>query len=294
MKVAAGEKLFVYVYIDPANPTSEIMISWCADNWEHRAYWGANKIGYGTDKTAGRYAAGALPAAGQWVRLEVPASAVGLEGKEVVGMSFSTLDGRVTYDRVGQAAIVATTTPSNGGSSGSSSGTPTPPPATTGTEVAWLDDTLPAGATGIGNGETWNWITSGPTPQSGTKAHQSANAAGLHEHYFAWGATMSIAAGDTLFAYVYIDPAAPTAEIMLSWNDGSWEHRAYWGADKIAYGNANTAGRYRVGALPAAGGWVRLEVPASAVGLEGKTVTAMCFSTFDGRVTYDKAGKLTR
>jgi hypothetical protein len=158
-------------------------------------------------------------------------------------------------------------------------------------KFVWVDDGVPAGATAMSVGaESWNWVTS-PTPYSGTRAHQSILAAGLHEHYFAWGATMSVDAGDKLYTYVYLDPVNPPTEIMLSWNAGNWEHRAYWGADRINVGTPGTAGRYYAGALPAAGQWVRLEVPASAVGLEGKSVSAMSFSTYDGRVTFDKTGK---
>src|SRR5215475_4962701 len=46
-----------------------------------------------------------------------------------------------------------------------------------------------------------------------------------------------------------------------------------------------------MGPLPAAGGWVRLEVPASAVGLEGKTLNGMAFTLYGGRANWDKAGK---
>ncbi|MDO8541302.1 MAG: glycoside hydrolase family 9 protein [Opitutaceae bacterium] len=284
LNVAAGDKLFVYVYLDPANVPAEIMVSWCSDIWEHRAYWGADQINYGKRNTAGRYHAGALPATGQWVRLEVPASAVGLEGASVQGMSFSIYDGRVTWDKTGKSS--GTTTPS--------SGTTTPGSGpTTSADFVWVDDTLPQGAgPGSSGGDSWNWVSAGPAPASGSSAHQSSLSAGLHEHFFNWASgTMSVSAGEVLFTYVYIDPANPTSEIMLSWNDGSWEHRAYWGADKINYGTPGTAGRYFAGALPAAGQWVRLEVPASAVGLEGRAVEGMCFSTFDGRVTYDKVGK---
>lgn len=78
---------------------------------------------------------------------------------------------------------------------------------------------------------------------------------------------------------------------MVHWNDGTWEHRAFWGADKILYGNSGTASRRSMGALPAAGGWVKLVVPASAVALEGSSVKGMCFSAYGGRVTWDAAGK---
>ncbi|MCA1633137.1 MAG: hypothetical protein LC802_05305, partial [Acidobacteria bacterium] len=38
---------------------------------------------------------------------------------------------------------------------------------------------------------------------------------------------------DKLIAYVYLDPANVPSEVMLQWNDGTWEHRAYWGANNI-------------------------------------------------------------
>ncbi|MBA2341545.1 MAG: hypothetical protein H0V88_14255, partial [Pyrinomonadaceae bacterium] len=42
---------------------------------------------------------------------------------------------------------------------------------------------------------------------------------------------------------------------------------------------------------PAAGQWVRLEVAANLVGLEGKTLNGMAFTLFGGRATWDAAGK---
>jgi hypothetical protein len=46
-----------------------------------------------------------------------------------------------------------------------------------------------------------------------------------------------------------------------------------------------------MGALPAAGQWVKLQVPASQVGLEGSTLKGMCYSLYGGRATFDCAGK---
>ncbi|MCX6953501.1 MAG: hypothetical protein NTV51_15230, partial [Verrucomicrobia bacterium] len=71
----------------------------------------------------------------------------------------------------------------------------------------------------------------------------------------------------------------------------SWEHRAYWGADSITYGTAGTTGRYNAGPLPAVGQWVRLSVPAKAVGVEGAVLSGMSFTQFDGRATWNAAGK---
>jgi len=49
---------------------------------------------------------GALPPAGQWVRLEVPASSVGLEGHVLNGMAFTLYGGRATWDHVGKVSPV--------------------------------------------------------------------------------------------------------------------------------------------------------------------------------------------
>jgi hypothetical protein len=52
---------------------------------------------------------GALPSAGSWYRLEVPASYVGLEGKAVSGMAFSLYgkEPTVAWDRSGKAAKIS-------------------------------------------------------------------------------------------------------------------------------------------------------------------------------------------
>ena len=166
--------------------------------------------------------------------------------------------------------------------------------ATTISDTVWVEDALPTGATGYGDGgDSWTWISSNPAPVSGSSAHQSNIASGMHQHYFTGAtATMAVSSGDKLFAYVYLDPGNMPSEVMLQWNDGTgWEHRAYWGTDSIAWGTNGTASRRYMGSLPPSGGWMRLEVPASLVGLEGQTVSGMAFTLYDGRATWDRAGK---
>jgi hypothetical protein len=152
---------------------------------------------------------------------------------------------------------------------------------------------VPAGAVVTSDGgDAWNWITANPAPFFGTRAHQSALVAGEHQHYFYNAtATLPVAVGDTLFAYVYLDPVNPPSEVMLQWFDGSWEHRAYWGANLILWGTDGTVSRRSMGALPATGQWVKLAVPASQVGLEGRTLNGMAFTLYNGRATWDYAGK---
>ncbi len=158
--------------------------------------------------------------------------------------------------------------------------------------AVWSEDAVPTGAVAVGDADGWNWVTSNPTPYTGASSHQSANAAGVHQHYF-YGATTTLtpAAGENLYAWVYLDPTSPPTEVMLQWNNGNWEHRAYWGADQIGWGTNGTDSRRYVGALPATGGWVKLEVPASSVGLVGQAINGMAFSLFGGKATWDRAGK---
>jgi hypothetical protein len=377
MQVQTGETLYTYVYLDPANPPSEVMLQWnVGGSWERRAYWGSNLINWGSNGTNSRRYMGPLPATGQWVRLEVPASAVGLEGAAVNGMAFTLFGGRVTWDATGttsvpplpnvafsdaaysvsedgvEATIIVSRT--GGGSSGFSVDYATadgsavagddyiatndtldfadgedsktisvlivddvliesnetilltlsgavganlgavPEATLTITDddvgdLAWIDDALPAGATPAG---TWNWVSTAPPPYSGSLAHQSTLAAGVHQHYFSNAAApLQVQTGDTLYAYVYLDPDNPPSEVMLQWSvGGSWERRAYWGANLINFGTNGTNSRRYMGPLPATGQWVRLEVPASAVGLEGMAVNGMAFTLFDGRATWDATG----
>lgn len=163
-----------------------------------------------------------------------------------------------------------------------------------GSEVVWVEDAPPLGSQIYNENDGWNWISSGPTPYSGAKAHQTPVVNGLHQHFFTNVATpLAVPTGATLFAYIYLDTSNPPTEIMLQWNNGSWDHRAFWGADQIGWGKTGTSSRRSMGALPALGQWVRLEVPASLVGLEGATLNGMAFTLYGGRATWDKAGVMT-
>src|SRR5258708_3934115 len=76
---------------------------------------------------------------------------------------------------------------------------------------------------------------------------------------------------------------------MLQFYDGNgWEHRAIWGEDLISLAN------FRVGALPQTSQWVRLEVPAADVGLDGLTVSGIAFILYDGHAWFDRTGKYSR
>ena len=282
--VRYGGKLYAHVYLDPQNPPQQIMLQWGEDTqgWEHRAYWGANLLGFGTDGTNSRRYMGPLPAAGGWVRLEVPASAVGLEGKDVHAMAFTLHGGRANWDLAGVEGITYVTWQDcwmdcQFGECFERCETRTEEQYE---NYIMMDDSIPAGASaGADGGYGWNW----------TVARSSGM---LHQHYFDGATdTLKVNAGDLLYTWVWLDPANMPKELMLQWNDGSWEHRAYWGENRIGWGVDGTTSRKYMGGLPAGGGWVKLEVPASAVGLEGRTVDGMAFTLYGGRAAWDKSGR---
>lgn len=162
--------------------------------------------------------------------------------------------------------------------------------------IIWVEDGTPIGATlASDGGDAWTWGSSNPAPYSGSQDQQSNAASGEHQHYFTNATqTMAVGSNDTLYAWVYLNPSNPPQEIMLQWNvGGSWEHRAYWGADDIDWGSDGTVSRAYMGALPATGGWVRLAVPASAVGLAGQTVNGMAFTLYGGQADFDQAGTVS-
>lgn len=167
--------------------------------------------------------------------------------------------------------------------------------------IYWLDGQLPAGATtSAQGGDTWTWIQTKDAPPDdrgdrATREHVSANAGGIHEHAFDNAQTkLEVGAGDVLFVDVYLDPKHPPKTLMLEWNDGSFDHRAYWGPNLIPWGKPGTPSQWWMGRMPPAGRWIRLEVPAHAVGLEGHSVKGMAFRLYDGAARWAAAGKMSR
>ncbi len=122
-------------------------------------------------------------------------------------------------------------------------------------------------------------------------------AKGVSQHYFTEAnPPLRVGEQDKLFTYVYLDPNNPPKTIMLQWNDGTWEHRAFWGEDLIAFGSgAQSPNHLHLGPLPKTGEWVRLEVEAEKVGLPGGTaINGWAYTQFDGRTYWDKSGIVTR
>jgi hypothetical protein len=162
------------------------------------------------------------------------------------------------------------------------------------TDYVWIDDAAPAGAALQPSAGDWEFVAA-PAPVFSGENSMKRTAEGLSQHFFT-GANpeLIVSKGDTFFAYVYLDPDNPPKEIMLQWNDGTWEHRAYWGDNLIEWGYDVTDSRRRIGDLPPLGQWTRLEVKSAVVGFkDGAKINGWAFTQHGGTVYWDQAGLVT-
>ena len=166
-------------------------------------------------------------------------------------------------------------------------------------EIVWVDDDFPSGAQPQINPGTppTRWVTAGEGPVHSGKRSLERKGHGVHQAFFPTCAQpLVLGLDDTLYAHVYLDPEAPPTAIMLQFHvDGQWSKRANWGdPNAIPYGRTGTPEKLLMGELPAAGQWVRLEVPARQLQLSpGTRITGMAFTQFGGRAWWDLAGLKT-
>jgi hypothetical protein len=244
--VAPDDTLVFYALVNPCNPPKQLLITWKTGATEiARAAWGESRI----EATTAHKLFDSIPVGGQWVRLEVPARALGLTGNvSFTELSVRSVDGEVWIDSIGKSACVLTQAP---------------PPQYGPNESIWFDDALPPGAVpnaaGDANGTGTAWIWDSTQAASGSASSKEASTTTYKQHYFA-GATEPLVASrsDLLFAYVLLDPCDPPREVMLEWYDGSWEHRAYWGENLVhrrrdAHAFRSAPGSGQVGAPGSAG-----------------------------------------
>lgn len=154
----------------------------------------------------------------------------------------------------------------------------------------WFTDSLPKDAVLAGE---WRWEASVGMRQA-RRAHSSPASSGTSAHSFSVPKdTITVHKGEVLFVDVQLDPTQVPEAILVQWHDDSdnLEHRAFWGADRFtSLGTLGTAGRLPRGPLPRPGEWVRLEVPAKDLDLEGKRIKGMSFLVFQGRALWGAVG----
>ncbi|HET6975524.1 MAG TPA: Ig-like domain-containing protein [Pyrinomonadaceae bacterium] len=280
LHVFGVDMLFTYVFLDPNNLPREIMLEWKdATGWEHRAYWGANVINRGVNGTASRFYMGALPQAGEWVRLEVPALSLGLNNIDLDGMSFVADGGRATWDVAGKTTTLYVPQISIPRAKDSD----------------WVKGALPSGAITTVTNDIWNWVTCSNTFLCHQSVLPDSGVGKIRHHSFTGASPLLINPGDQLFTYVFLDPSNKPDQLFIQWHDGTNWRRAFWGSNYIELGVTGTEGWRYMGGLPETGKWVRLEIPASYLGLEGRSVTGMAFGfykqTDNAQILWGRSGK---
>lgn len=110
--VGALGRISAYVYLDPKDPPTAIMLQFHTTEWKHRANWGdEDAIPYGTKGKSEKLLMGALPEAGKWVKLEVEAERLELKpGTKITGVAFTQFDGTAYWDKL---TLTSTEDPAN-------------------------------------------------------------------------------------------------------------------------------------------------------------------------------------
>jgi hypothetical protein len=291
LHIRVGDWLVLYALIDPCNPPQELMVGFGDDSssdaaWDHVAYWGANLItGFGTRP---KYM-GKLPQAGEWVRLEIKASTLGLEGRTIQGLLIDLSDGRVWIDRIGRSSTCTTPTAEA--------------PSSFKPEDVWLEDE--DSLVDFNSGGDYSSPTS-PTPwifdpfqkASGSNSFTMDPRAGEYDNFFVTPSHPSdkIQPRDNIVVYTLIDPCDPPQEILLQFRDFSdnrsseWDHVAYWGNNLlVGHLGSGTYTKY-MGTLPQAGKWLRLEIPADSVGMVDQKLSGIWMHMYGGHVWFDRMG----
>ena len=104
IKIDTETVFYAWIYPDPKNPPSALMLQLNDGDWNQRGVWGTDQIEYGrrAKNWAGYMRKGKMPTPGQWTRLELSARDVGLKaGGYVDGMAFTQFGGRAFWDAAG-------------------------------------------------------------------------------------------------------------------------------------------------------------------------------------------------
>ncbi|MBI4622790.1 MAG: glycoside hydrolase family 9 protein [Verrucomicrobia bacterium] len=166
------------------------------------------------------------------MRLEVPASKVGLEGKAVIGMGFSLFDGRATWDKAGKTTVNATSPAVSAPSARVITVTPVTPvapaaPPATVTPVAPAPVVTPvvtSPAPAVGTGTTSPTVPSSatPTPVAPANAPGTAgrgyNIDGIALQLAKPGESLLHVLSPTLLELKLIDTKQPGTGPLANWN----------------------------------------------------------------------------
>lgn len=258
MPVTWDENLVFYTLINECLPPSKLLVQWGTTDGSWQG------IAFG-QPSGSLFYMGPTPASGGWVRVEIPASQLNVETKFIRSCLVYAYDGQAWVDHIGKSGNGCYVAPAA--------------PPTLGSETVWMDDAIPAGASVAGLGQ---WDTA--QKASGSQSMSRPAKAGETAYGFINATdTRFIGWGDQLVFYALTNECTTPSKILAQWgtSDGTW-HGASWGQAISGY--------VYMGALPTAGTWGRMEVPANVLNLGGTTIKSFYFYVYDGQAWVDRIG----
>ncbi|HCN77361.1 MAG TPA: hypothetical protein DIT13_09240 [Verrucomicrobiales bacterium] len=172
----------------------------------------------------------------------------------------------------------------------------TPPPPAQTSEVVWFDDDFPAKAKVEHAGAPTKFVTAEDGQVFSGKRALTRTAEQVAQDFFSGGASFEVPANGVISVQCFIDPANPPSAVMLQFHTAGWNHRATWGEEgAIPFGKVRTPENVKVGALPEAGKWMKLQVNAERLALKpGMKVNGFAFTQYGGTVTWDRLAMNSR
>lgn len=170
------------------------------------------------------------------------------------------------------------------------------PPAPKQVEAVWFDDDLPPNSKANANGGTpalqWSSAENGGIVFSGSRAIKRTATEVAQDYFTGISPAIAPPADGKVFVHAYLDPSHLPEAIMVQFHTNTWSHRAVWGdIEKVTYGKVGTTERLRIGNLPKAGEWVKLEFNIKQLKLPaGAQFTGFAFTQFGGTVYWDQLG----
>ena len=108
-------------------------------------------------------------------------------------------------------------------------------------DYVWVDDALPKGAKPSSGDSEWVFVSGAAYPvQAGIKSHRRKASGSSHDFFTEVAPGLRVGPEDTLFSWVYLDPNDPPQSLMLQFYSKDWNHRAYWGKDRIEHGKGGS------------------------------------------------------
>ncbi len=165
-------------------------------------------------------------------------------------------------------------------------------------ETVWLAEGWPKGATArTSPGGSIQWISG--TPES--PVHEGQHCLDVKA---AVPVQVAVAAGDgslavpsksELFVHVWLDPVDPPEAVMVQVRTNGWKHGVVWGdwtdAPFTDPRKSDHAGLVHAGPLPKTGGWARLAIDATRMGITpAMRVTAIAIAQGRGHARWDALG----